>query len=925
MKSTLLTSLLILGVFPFFAQTGLVLNWEKELTNTSGPEAVELLDVEAVSGGVVVVGNTSTADGIRMYVAQYNNAGNLVWDLSLTSTERSSLNWLEVDSQANIYVAGRETVNTASEAETHLAKISSSGQLLWHYTYNGPNDLSEEMNAFLLTDTHLYMCGGEENPQHFQHGWVAKFDLNGNLVWDKEFNPGTQVWLGGLAVDQMGNVSAVGSAEGDYTSLAVQYDAAGNFKWQYPDTLIRGSEQWLSDVKVDNRGNVYALGTEEAGPFFEYDIVTLKLDQNGHLKWKQNFNTGGENGGSILHIGTDEKIYSFGYKEDNFDFFAQMITYDSTGQKLWDHDYRIGGNTYIVGAELDVNNNIFLAVQDFDSLGFAHFSATGNLLAARNYGQEAVDYLSGFSLSGTDVLGTAYADNSLRSQVFSLQKSNLNENFVAEGQGLALSDVRPASLITDGDALWLASYADDGDSASFSITQMDLNGNLVWEKKQRHETSNPTFPHLIHDHRGHVIALYENLITGGNTPIGLVKYDATGNQVFAHYLDSAVTFHAGGLAVDHDNNIFLAAYNETDRRMFLSLYDSTGNRQWTKTYLSPSSTFPYIGPFGIQVSDQNKLVMAAVEKGSDNKNNLHLIQFDLNGNIEWNVEVDYQSSNLVTFSGMEVRSNGDVCVFGSSGGSTWVAACYDQNGDLVWEHKEATTMTGFPRSMVMDDQGNTYLSFSTGTHAYIQKRDATGGLIKDTQAAVATSGTSYFPRQTSLINNQLVILGDHLMPNRSVPFEMLLDANLNLIYSGIDSSLEATPSGIARDQSGNIYSAWAQGDQARQIARRTASVRSYSVGMLGLQEEWLKDLDIQLYPNPASESVMVTLNVPTAGIYQFSLFDLNGRKIISIAEVPLGANRQEVKLPLPAGFPPGIYLVQIQSEHVVFNRKLIVK
>ncbi|MCB0856137.1 MAG: hypothetical protein KDD63_28150, partial [Bacteroidetes bacterium] len=346
-----------------------------------------------------------------------------------------------------------------------------------------------------------------------------------------------------------------------------------------------------------------------------------------------------------------------------------------------------------------------------------------------------------------------------------------------------------------------------------------------------------------------------------------------------HYLDSSATFHAGGLAVDNSGNIFMAAYNETAKHMLLSLYDAAGSLQWVKTYLSPSSSFPYIGPFQIHISDQNKLVMAAVEKGADNKNNLHLIQFDLSGNIEWNVEVDYQTSNLVTFSGMNVLPNGNICVFGSSGGSTWVAACYDQNGALVWEQKEGTIITGFPRSMTMDDQGNTYLCFSTSTHAYIQKRSATGAFITEVQASVPTSGSFFFPRQCELVNNQLVILGDHLMPSQSVPFEMLLDSDLNIIYTHVDSTVEAAPVGITLDQTGNIYSAWAQGNQGSQQAMHTALIRKYSIGTVGLEEKWAQNLHLRVFPNPASEFIHVELEVPDAGQYQFSLYDLGGKRI----------------------------------------------
>ncbi|MCB0838382.1 MAG: hypothetical protein KDD99_17035 [Bacteroidetes bacterium] len=475
MKSNLLTFFFLLSALSLFSQTGLLLNWEKEIINDKGPAVVELINVKAVSGGAVVVGNSSTEEGVRMYIAKYDQSGNLSWDLTLPSVKSSSLNRVEVSNQGDLYVAGRELVDNVADPEIHFAKISSNGQLVWHKTYNGPENLSDGLSDFVLANNHLYMSGLEEDSQNFQHGWVAKFNLSGNLVWDKAFSPGVYVWLGSLAVDQAGNVSVVGSADDDYSFLAIQYDDAGNLNWQYPDTLTGGSEKWLTDVKIDDWGNVYVIGTEETGAFFQYDIITMKLGPNGKLRWKKNFSNGGENGGSILQIGSDGNIYSFGYKEDNFDEFAQILVYDTSGQTLWDTDYTIDNNTYIAGAELDANDNIYLAVQDFDSMGFAVFSSSGNLMAAKNYGQEAVDYLSGFDLSGTTLFSTAYSYNASRSQLFSLQKNNLNENFVAEGMGLALSDVKPGAIITDGNSLWFSSYSDDGDSASFSITKMNLN------------------------------------------------------------------------------------------------------------------------------------------------------------------------------------------------------------------------------------------------------------------------------------------------------------------------------------------------------------------------------------------------------------------------------------------------------------------
>ena len=925
MKSSFFTLLCLLGLAPLMAQTGLLLHWEHEVINAAGPAVVEFTRVAAVPGGSVVVGHVSTAAGIQMYAARHDGAGAVVWELTLPSGLPSSLQHLAVDAQGDLYVAGRELVLTAAEPETHLAKISGSGQLLWHHTYNGPGGLSLGLNDFVLADGGLYLCGGEEDPQDTQRGWVARFSLNGNLVWETAFDPDTYVWLGALAVGTQGQVTVVGSADDDYSFLAVQFDPTGALSWQYPATLSGNDEQWLSDVVLDAQGNVYAVGTEEVGAFFEYDIVTLKLDPGGQLLWKQNFTEGGENGGTTLRLGANHTVYTFGYKEDDFDLFAQLIAYDSTGQLLWETAYAIGGNSYPVAAELAANGDIFLAVQDFDSLGVAAFSPTGTLLAARTYGQATVDYLSDLALGGSRAYATAYSQDGFRSQLLALEQNGLGENFVANGQGLALSDVNPTGLATDGQALWLASYADDGDSASFTLSKLSLNGQLLWARTQRHETSNPRFPHLIAGQNGEVIGLYENLITGGNTPLGLVKYDAAGQEVFAHYLDSAATFVAGGLAVDASNRIYLALYNQTAKHMRLSQYDPAGQLLWSQTYLSPSTSFPYIGPFEMQVTAQNKLVMAAVEKGADNRNNLHLLQFDLAGQVEWNVQVDYQTSNLVSCLGMEVMPDGRIYVFGSSGVGTWVAACYDASGSLVWEQKAATTVTGAPRTLSVDAQGNVYLGFSTATHAYFQKRDASGGLVAEREFSVPTSGSFYLTRQSAWTGDYLVALGEHLMPGQSVPFELLLDADLGVVYSRIDSAREATPKGIVLDPAGNIYSAWAQGNQSTAVARRTALVRQYAIGTTGLAEALGASLDWQVFPNPAHRHLRVRLEVPQAGPYRFSLLDLSGREIGLLATPTLGTQPEEVSLDLPQGLSSGLYLVQVEGGGLRAYRRVVVR
>lgn len=54
MKSTLVTTVWLICIFPVFAQTGLLVNWEKEFLNTSGPEVVKLIKFSLTNFGIGV-------------------------------------------------------------------------------------------------------------------------------------------------------------------------------------------------------------------------------------------------------------------------------------------------------------------------------------------------------------------------------------------------------------------------------------------------------------------------------------------------------------------------------------------------------------------------------------------------------------------------------------------------------------------------------------------------------------------------------------------------------------------------------------------------------------------------------------------------------------------------------------------------------
>jgi len=81
------------------------------------------------------------------------------------------------------------------------------------------------------------------------------------------------------------------------------------------------------------------------------------------------------------------------------------------------------------------------------------------------------------------------------------------------------------------------------------------------------------------------------------------------------------------------------------------------------------------------------------------------------------------------------------------------------------------------------------------------------------------------------------------------------------------------------------------------------------------------DNDILLYPNPAGNSLNISLKKPFEGVVAISVFDLNGR-LLSRRKLELAETDLELKT---AAFADGVYFLSFQTEEAVFTKKFVVQ
>ena len=908
MKS-LLTIIFIGTTILSSAQFGVKTLWQKDFAKNTGPSVSEYIGVKAMPTGAFVAGQRSTENGLVMSAAFYSTAGNLMWDTIIPTTDQSWVNFVDADAQGNFYIGGVERIGGNNNVrQVHIAKIDQNGHVLWHQVYAGNNSEAESYTMKVVGD-HLYLCGDQKSTS-YAIAWVGKYDLDGNQLWVKTFDPGGGAYFNDISIDAAGNVTAAGAADYGYRYLAVQYDSSGNKNWEYPSTLTGDFEQYYSGLTHDDAGNIYLTGTEEAGSSFDFDITTTKLNSSGDLVWSKSYPTG-DGYSSEIRIGPDGNIHTFASTEVDFDEFVSVMKYDSSGTLLWDAKYSIDENSSGWGGRIDNDGNIYMNASETDSVGFVKLNASGNVVAKQTYSSDVIKYIYDYSIEGNALMIAGVSYYPTQSVIISLQTGNLSENYNKNASGEYLKTLDPNALTSDANSSWFSGHINKEDTCEHYLTKLDNAGNIVWQAKESYpgRISDPSY--LEHDGAGNVVDLYSYEKTNNNHISALVKYDATGKQIFKVMLDSAGAYLAKGLAIATNGEIFISGVNTKERKMFVSKYTSTGTRTWRKFYQSPNASFPVSIPLGMGISSQGKIVIIATHRGTNDVNDLHIFQYANDGALEWHKDVDNATGNLMGLAGLEIMSNGDIVVFGRSGNSAYVLAKYDSSGNEKWSDKGILFSGTDSQSMAVDDSGNVYTGFSSKSGMTIKKYDASGNFLLQKLHSFTSPGTFFYPRALVAMNSQIVVMGQHnYQPSRPIPFEMLLDDQLNEVSKTIHYSEYGSFVDYSTDGAGNIYELW------RTPAYKGAyiyysGVKKMALDPVGISDAELSNNIIHLYPNPAYDQ----LHVKTEEKGEFRIYDVQGRLVLSksISSVQKQIYIENIK--------PGMYIWRMNNN----QGKLIIK
>ena len=285
--------------------------------------------------GSATFGETSVTGqgGDDIFIAKYDNGGNLLWVRSAGGATNDAASAVAVDGGGNCYLTGffqgtatfgNTNLVSAGGPDIFIAKYDSSGNFLWARQAGGSSD---DRGYAIAVDSsaNVYVAGAFNNTATFDTTnltsagsfdiFVAKYNSAGQLLWARQAGGSLDDYGTAVAADSAGNCYLAGhfgstlatfgtvtlTNRGGRDVFVAKYDVAGNLLWVRqgggPDYDV------ATALAVDGAGNSYVAGYFYGTATFGStqitstglsDIFATKFDSNGNLIWAANAGGAGD-------------------------------------------------------------------------------------------------------------------------------------------------------------------------------------------------------------------------------------------------------------------------------------------------------------------------------------------------------------------------------------------------------------------------------------------------------------------------------------------------------------------------------------------------------------------------------------------------------------------------------------------------------
>jgi uncharacterized delta-60 repeat protein len=362
------------------------IQWATRYTS-AGSNTDRAVDLDRdTSGNVIVTGTSWNGSNFDIVTVKYDPFGNQLWAVNFNGTGNGfdEARAIDVDANGNSYVTGY-SLSSGNNYNIITIMYNPAGVQQWATVYNGSaNGFDEGYDIAADATGNVYVCGSAETGNAADYVTI-KYNSSGVQQWATLYNGSgvnsDQAYA--LALDPSGFVYVTGYSWGgtaaDFDIATLKYNNNGVQQWVYryngPGTRFDSGQ----DIEVNGSGDVYVCGyTRAAVGITNYESVLLKINNTGTFQWAQTYNGPGndyDRANKVL-IQSNGNVVITGRSVGTTSTAEDLIllNYNGTsGTVIWERRYDGGFVQWDEGKDLSTDQfgNIYVT-------GFSYNSGTNN-------------------------------------------------------------------------------------------------------------------------------------------------------------------------------------------------------------------------------------------------------------------------------------------------------------------------------------------------------------------------------------------------------------------------------------------------------------------------------------------------------------------------------------------------------------------
>lgn len=261
-------------------------------TSTETGAAVAVLG----DGSFVITGTTGSfgAGASDIFFIKFDSVGNLLWSKTWGGVNSDVARHVLKTNDGGFIITGHTNNFGEGGFDSLLIKFDASGNLIWNKVWGGQYN-QWGYYAYESSDGGYLVTANIDNSEEWGDIYLAKFDSNGNLLWDK-------IWGGdsednGFVVTETldggyllaGDTSSYGM--GDFDSVLIKYDYFGNIDWY--KTWGGPGDDGTGGIVLSDDGSYYVIGFTSSFGYGDYDMFISKYSPENTLLWNKNIGKAG--------------------------------------------------------------------------------------------------------------------------------------------------------------------------------------------------------------------------------------------------------------------------------------------------------------------------------------------------------------------------------------------------------------------------------------------------------------------------------------------------------------------------------------------------------------------------------------------------------------------------------------------------------